>query len=412
MRLTIAHPRQLVWEVINDPAHPLCIIQGLLAYFLYVPGIIVLLTGSQKLEIIGMPISVIVNALLLTLLFNVFIWVGYYISYQPTCGEIKGLRQFRIHVDKSALLIGKVAVATGFALMAFYIFINGGPMRLFMENRVDFQQVPNTGRYLLLGRSGIFAGGTLLLTAYGAQIKKSTDWKNTAGLFGVSLLLLITNVIWRSRILILFPMVVVGLIIHYRLFRFRWRHLPVIITGVSLLLVVFEVAEASLTGAQSVWYSPLVYRPRVENLAVILSEVPSDHPYRWGKPFLALIYPQIWDLVGIEVKTGGTIAEHIVWGSNKPNYSVSGTIVGYLYYSAAYFGIIFGGLCLGITTGIVRTAYINGTIMLGTYSVLLFLTIITIPTSVGWVVRTFGVILIPPLLGLVFLTRAMKRWVD
>lgn len=148
--------------------HPIVLLNGVFSYFIVIPGVYLGMTRNFSVEFpfaFETPEWIFVQTLAICLAMYLSIVVVFErVPVRKTAVQRKAPRW---QADSGLVLtLGVFGFVVGLLSFGYYVFVNGGPVRLLtVIPRTAFQTVPETARYRIFGLMGIFGGVFTAFTA-------------------------------------------------------------------------------------------------------------------------------------------------------------------------------------------------------------------------------------------------------
>jgi hypothetical protein len=427
---TIRHIRR-------DLLHPLVLVNGILTYFILLPGAYFLTTESGyilRTYNLVPPARSLALALGATLALYISVLVAFYgipslserwtkksESTIPLSTRPSALNSSRsilaaavddifARVNFGVLFwLGIAGFIVGIFSYAWYIWVNGGPIRMLtVTPRTAFSVVPNTGRYRVIGLAGIFGGYVTLLCALRSPVERRQCSRFTVGaLVTVAAVAILAAVMTRARMVILIP-AFIGLVYLYSAERISARILVGLGTTIVAVGVGFLAIEGILLGTSGVrgaLRAGLIHRPRLAAFMAVVTRVPAEISYQYGATFLEAVYI---NLPGYP--RYGNLLETIAYGEQTRYRTLSAMLLGELWANFGPLGMIVGGVVYG---AVLRVVYglRNATAALtrGLYPTALVCIVLFLPTNFTWGTRGLVLRLIAPVVTAVIVAYVAQR---
>lgn len=273
-------------------------------------------------------------------------------------------------------------------MYAYYIVLNGGPIRLLtVQPRTAFQVVDETARWRILGLTGIFGGMTTFLVAFRSRVEQG--WRQLplresgalATVVGVALLAAVST---RARMVILIPFLTVLLYV----FSADLIGRRALIGGGSLVFVAgvgFGIAEAIFLGTStSSLLEAIVHTPRLQVLMATVARVPAEYGYQYGA---TLLRATLLEWPGMPMRTGNFL-EVVAVGTDYKHRTFSGMMPAEMWLNFGLLGnlafaVLYGaGLKLTYSMRDAPNALVRGAFPFAFVGVLLLL-----PTNLTWAIK-------------------------
>lgn len=398
--------------------HPLVLTNAILVYYVLAPAGYLLGT-RDFLPWLGEGIKALAPALGVLLVMYVLVLIVFYLSRSAlerpiASGEIVSIKA-RPH-PKTLFTVGLIGFTFGLAAYLYYVFVNGGFVRMFtVQARLGFQTTPNTGRYRILALAGIMGGfvTTWIALRPALENRRIGDNRGTFALMAVvSAVTLFAMVSTRSRMLIIIPFLFAFIYI-FTLGRIPTHYVIGIGVTVFGAVISFSVIEAIVTGTNATLLSGLIHTPRLENFLAIVVRVPNEYPFQWGRTFLRLPIGD-WSSRGSVLY--GNQVELITIGRPWENHSSSAMWPGELWLNFGLVGVLIGGALYGGALAVVDTIReqlttpTNGlrysfvptgkAFKRGFYPSVLLSVVLILPTNISFVIQSIWLrLLVPPVLA-------------
>lgn len=402
-------------HVRDDIFHPLVLVSGVLFYYVLVPGTYLFTTGQYVWpDVNARPhraLLVSTLALFLTYLVILFAYRRFELS-ESTLWSVSLPNRETIDPDTLGWL-GLLGFAAGIAFYLYYVFVNGGFVRLVsVTPRTAFQTVPDTGRFRLLATAGMYAG---LITVYlGARPRVERGALSRTGLgllVALAAISLFVAVSFRSRMNIA---VISAYLLIYVYTADVVSTRTVLGAGVAVVLfgLTFTFIEHSIVGQADLakLFRGFVDTIRLEVFTAIVQHVPGELPYQYGATFLYALHVQ-WP--GMPLRYG-EYAQLIVNGHNRQNVTFPAMMFGELWMNFGAVGLLAGGGLFGATLKVVyqvrRRA--GGYLARGLYPLALLSVISAMPTSIEWAIKSMVFRLFVPIGLAVLVAYGYRQFVE
>ncbi|MCF2165494.1 O-antigen polysaccharide polymerase Wzy [Halobacterium salinarum] len=323
--------------------------------------------------------------------------------------KIRGIN-FNISRSDSRFLFfaGLLWIALGLTGYLLYVWLNGGFVRLLTVNRALFQTVPNTQRYKILAWVGLWGGLPLVVPSAHELYENIDGRQRRLFIYFVSILVLLVLVItfsFRGRLKAAYPMAYILLYLHYRIYKISFKQFGLIAALGAISIGGFTFIEYIIGGGNAslrLIINGLIYRVRFEPLVAVITEASIERPFQLGTTF---INGGMWYDVGITPL--GERIELIVTGEDLPGFTIGATVIAELYLNYGIVGVLLGAPIYGFLLKVIWSTLLESDnyIVKGIYPAMLFISLAIVPTSIGWVLRNFVMIVLPPII----LTLAVRR---
>lgn len=379
--------------------HPIILFNGIITYYVIVPAAYILATGNGYFARITTTDTVFAVLSVVTISYAAAIY-GFQRASSPRLSQKitpSVLLSERDAPSHRLRLLGLLGFTVGLLSYTYYIIVNGGPVQMFtVQPRTAFTTVPETGRWRVLGLTGIIGGYVTILTSHH---QKATHGRltiyNVLLLATVCTLTVASTVLTRARMMILLPLLILVIYL-YNTNTITDRQMVGTAIGVGSLVLVGGVAESLLVGNGNIMVllDSFVHRVRLEIMAGIITQVPSQHPYGYGETLLRA--PMInWP--GMPLRYGDQ-AEIIMIGENRKYTTMSGMLVGELWLNWGILGVIGGSLGYGGLLGLVyQFRNSSNYLVSGSYPIVLVTAVLLWPTNIAWATKSLVLRLIAPL---------------
>lgn len=376
--------------------HPLVGVSACLAHFVYVPATYLALTGPPvRAYTYAHPWWTLTRTVALCTAVYLLAVAAFHWTDAP--GLTAGRRLNDVD-ERLVRYLGVAGFLVGLASLAYYVALNGSVARLLtVTPRTAFQTVPDTGRYRLLGYTGLFGGFAAVFAASYRRVAARTlsPWL-AALLAAVAGTTLGAAVLTRARMTMLLPAAFL-LVYLYAADRVDERHLAglgaaVFAFGVSFTYLEYTVLNGGRTEMVS---EAAVHTARLEVLMAVVDAVPGQYPYQRGQTFVRAL------LVGAE-DAGLRYGDHLdllVAGRNRPAITLSAMYVGELYLNFGAPGALVGGALYGAALKVVSQfrAASESALVRGAYPFFLVGVVALFPTNVSWALKGVALRVFAPL---------------
>ncbi|WP_458189880.1 hypothetical protein [Haladaptatus sp. NG-WS-4] len=401
----------------EDFFHPLALVGGIVTYYILTPGLYLLATGNFRLEHPSGAYATLLAAVCVLAATYVAIVAGYRLSDSKSNALITRLINHRpirsdggrfisinakkgteIDVCRGLVWVGSLAIVVGVISYLYYVFVNGGFIRLLtVRPRTAFQNVPNTGRYKLFATAGIYAGTIVALVGMRPKIERRTLSKFERVAITVLIpFVLMVAISFRSRMNIA---IIGGFLI---LYFYSAKRIPErIIVGATAALVVFGLSfsfvERVITSGEislALLIEPFVSNIRLEIIMEVIREVPRAHPYQFGST--------LWWIIPSGVPWApprmGNQIESIIFGTSRDTYTAPALFVAEMWLNFGLVGTLLAGAIYGALLNVVHEAqkYLNSPLTRGIQPLVLLTVLSALPTSFEWSIRSMGFRLVFP----------------
>lgn len=389
----------------NNTFNPILLFFGIVTYFYIIPAIYLYMTSNYAWHS-EIPNRDILVALLVVLLFSTLVFISY--LHFP---EIK-VHWMRPHIDQSdsryIFFSGLLWILIGLVSYILFVLLNGGFASFLTGNRA-LQTVPNTQRYKILAWAGLWSGLPLIILSSHKLFKNMNKRQGRLFVYFIGLLVLvviIATISFRSRLKAAYPISYIILYIHYHIYKISFKQFGLIAALGAICVGSFTFIEFIIGGGNAslrLIVNGLIYRVRFEPLVAVITEPSIERPFQLGTTF---INGGMWYDVGI-MPLGDRI-ELIVTGNDLPGFTIGATVIAELYLNYGIVGIllfapIYGFLLKAIWSTLLES---DNHIVKGIYPAVLFMSLAMVPTSIGWVLRNFVMVVLPPII----LTLAVRRF--
>lgn len=414
----------------HDLLHPVVLVNGIMAYFVLIPATYFLATGMQTVPAkYGLIHPTRALAVALVVLFGMYIVILAAYRWGPW-GQ-PSPRNTRSRFDVSAvgdafadtnpgvlLVIGLVGFSIGLLVYGYYVFANGGLVRLLtVTPRTAFQITPNTYRFRLLGLMGVVGGWVTVLCALRPALERrqSVFASLRQSPRAIALAAVVTSITMfvavstRARMVILVP-ALIALVYGHTAGWLSQRTLvgvgAVIVTiGVSFSAIESILNGYTIAGIIHVFVRGVVQVPRLALFMVLIERVPSEVSFMFGATIPEAFYI---DLPGDP--RYGNVVERIATGTDKDTHFASAMLPGELWVNFGPVGILVGGVVYGAA---LRWAYRlrEATVPLvrGVQPALFVCILLLWPTNLTWGLPNLFVRILVPVLVAVIAALIIQR---
>ena len=381
---------------------PLLFVTGVFAYFVLAPAVYLTFTRDFAYGHADAGVK-LAHALVVLLVAYLALLVGY-AFIRRLLGESDLVTLERPAIDSRVLLVlGLAGVAVGAVAFAYFVLVNGGFTRLMtVKPRTAFQTVPETGRFRLLGLTGVFGGWlTVWIALYPVVDDPERSLLSRPGLLlaGSLGLVLAFAVLSRERLKILY-IVVFSVSYAATTSRVDVRQLAVYGAGLVLFGVSFTAVEQAAIGSArfaDLFHS--VLNPlRLEALMEVVAAVPEERPYQGGATYLKTFLVDR----GAGTTAYGDQVELILRGRNVEAIGFSAMIWGEMWLNFGAAGVLLGSGFYGAAIGAVAWFQRNAATpaFRGLSAVLVATVAVAIPAASTWISKVlFTQTLLPVLLA-------------
>lgn len=381
----------------NNTFNPILLFFGVVTYFYIIPAIYLYMTSNYAWHS-EIPNRDILVALLVVLLFSTLVSISY--LYLP---EIK-VYLIKPHINQSdsryIFFAGLLWILIGLVSYTLFVSLNGGFASFLTGNRA-LQTVPNTQRYKILAWAGLWSGLPLIIPSSHELYKNMNKRQGRLFVYFIGLLVLVVIIAtfsFRSRLKAAYPIIYFLLYFHHQINKISFKGFGVIAALGAIGVGGFTLIEYIIIGKNTslqLLINGLIYHLRFEPLIAVITEFSREPSFQFGTTFL---YGGIWYDIG--VTSLGDQIELILTGRNQPGFTISATVLGELYINYGMIGILFFGAVYGFLLKTIKTTLLesDNNVSKGLYPAILFITLAVVPTSIGWVLRNFVMVVLPPII--------------
>ena len=373
------------YYVREDLLHPFVLLTGILAYFVLLPAAYLLVTGEFRYGL-----SEPHTALLLAVgvFFGIYLIALWAFIRTPVPDWLVDQLPNQRHDTTLLALFGGIGFVAGLAMYAYYVFLNGGPVRLFtVQPRTAFQIVDETARWRILGLTGIFGGMTTVLVAFRSRVEQG--WRHLSPressvlvtVVGVALLVAVST---RARMVIIIPFLTVLVYV----FSAGLISRRTVVGGGALVFVAgvgFGIVEAVLLGTGNAsLIGAVVHTSRLQVLMATVARVPAEYGYQYGA---TLLRATLLEWPGMPMRTGNFL-EVVAVGTDYKHRTFSGMMPAEVWLNFGLLGniafaVLYGaGLKLTYSMRDAPNALVRGAFPFAFVGVLLLL-----PTNITWALK-------------------------
>lgn len=387
----------------RDLFHPLVLVTAIMTYYVLLPAV-GLLTGTRLRFETAHANLVVELAFALVVIFASFLLVigAFRRTDFTTRTETVAakLRTVERTIDTNALvLLGLFGFVAGLVCYLYYVFANGGFVRLAtVTPRTAFQTVPNTGRFRVLGMAGLYAGLFTVFTAVRGRFERGLlargGYLLLAGLFGV---VMVAAIFLRGRMGILIP-AAYGL-----LYLQTSRHVPrrwIVRGGATVFAfgIAFSSLETLFRAGGSFFRSLFMSLFQVvylETIMIVIRDVPIEYPLQWGGTFLWVL---MWRFPWLPPNYA-THMELVVWGTTKKHITLPAMMYGELWLNFWFVGVLVGSLVIGaLLKAIYQARDAEGYLAEGLYPLALLIIMTAITSSIEFAITSVFIRMVAPVL--------------
>jgi oligosaccharide repeat unit polymerase len=387
----------------RDLFHPLVLVTAIMVYYVFLPSV-GLLTGirlrfenahTHLVTELAVALAVIFASFLLII--GAFHRTDFTKRTQTVASKLRTTERI---IDMNVLvLLGLLGFVAGLVCYLYYVFVNGGFVRLAtVTPRTAFQTVPNTGRFYVLGMGGLYAGLFTVFTGLRRRFERGVLARGGYLILGgMFVVVMVAAILHRGRMGILLPAAYVLLYLQTS------RHVPTKwIIGGGGVVFVFGIAFASfeaLFRAGGSFFNLLVRSlfqvSYLETIMIVFRDVPSEYPLQWGGTFLWIL---MWRFPRLPPNYG-TQMELIVWGATKKNITLPAMMYGELWLNFWFIGVLVGSVVIGaLLKTIYQTRAVERYLADGLYPLALLIVMTAITSSIEFAITSVFIRMVAPVL--------------
>lgn len=377
--------------------HPIVVLNAIVTFYIVGPAWKLTLTGDYKLGHANPDGQLAQTLTVIILSYFGILWAYRRTQSDSTLPAV--LPKWRGIDHRTLFFLGAFGFGAGVLFYLYYVFVNGGFVRLVTITPRTAFTGPDTARFKFLGYAGLFAGMISMLTAYRPRIVRGDlDTRDYAILGGVLIVTFLIVISLRSRMNIVVPAAYL-LLYTEGTGRLPRRHLvaagAVLFTfgvGYTFIESLFSAREAN---PALLLIGGVLSTARLELLMDTITRVPEAYPYQYGATFLRSL--GIW-WPDAPMAYGNQL-ELVVYGEDRPNLSFPAFMLGEFWLNFGLLGVLAGSAVFGWALKTVSSLrhLTHSTIAMSVYPVL-FLGIITAyPTSLSWAFRSVWIRIVLPI---------------
>lgn len=396
LMFTVGVARTTVRYVREDLLHPLVLLNAVLTYFVLVPAAYLLWTG-EFLYGLTTPYATLLWALGVFALIYVIALSAFVRT--PSEWSVSSTRSVSAEVDPRLLaLLGGAGFVAGIAMFAYYVLVNGGPIRLLtVQPRTAFQTVPETARWRILGLAGVFGGMATVLTAYRARVegvRRPLTRRDRALLISVVGIAVAVAVSTRARMVIAIPCLAVLLYVYSADLISRRA-----LVGTGSVAIVgaagFGLVEGVVLGQSRSLVESLVQTNRLQVFMATIVRVPEEVGYQFGA---TLLRATMLEWPGMPMRTGNLL-EIIAVGNDWKARTFSGMMPAELWLNFGLVGVLVFAVLYGVGLRVVygmRDA--DDPLVRGAFPFFFLSVLLLLPTNLTWALKSLAVRYLLPIL--------------
>ncbi|WP_129115513.1 hypothetical protein [Halegenticoccus tardaugens] len=392
----------------EDLFHPIVLVNVIMLYYIIGPAWFLLFTNKYHF---GESLNDPSGSLTLTLgiaFLTYCVIVGVYSRTSPRTQSYSRSNRFfpdTDDIDRRVLFgLGVIGFLTGIFTYLYYVFVNGGFIRLLTITPRTAFAAPDTARFSFLAYAGIMAGMVTIFLAYRPEIRRDNltkfDYYVLAAILSITFAIVLSL---RSRMNLVIPAA------YILLYAEDTDQLPrsYLIGGAAALFTVgmsytmFEAIFADRGAHLMMLVSQgLIDTIRLEVLMHVIDAVPSSHPYQWGATFVHTLGIR-WE--GMPASYGNQLQE-IVIGQQRDYITFPALMLGELYLNFGALGLFLGGGIFGYVLKVVHHMRTQARTWLSRgISPLILLGIVSmLPTSIAWGVKSIWLRVVVPVTLAIF----------
>lgn len=407
----------------RDLLHPIVLVNGIMAYFVLVPATYFLATGMAAVPArfgLTNPERALTVALVVLLGMYVVIFVAFRRTSRYETTAVGGTLAGVFNDTNSSVLLatGLAGISIGLLIYGYYVFANGGLIRMLtVTPRTAFQTAPNTYRFRLLGLGGVFGGWATILCALRPALERreSTVLSIRQSFPIITLATVVTSITMfvavstRARMVILVPALIV-LVYGHTAGWFSQRILVGVGSVVVMIGVSFSVFESLLNGytiigIMKTLIHSIVHIPRLTLVMVLTERVPDQASFLYGATIPEAFYI---DLPGDP--RYGNVVEFIATGTDKEGHFASAMFPGELWLNFGPVGILVGGVIYGmVLQWTYRLRESTNSLVRGIQPIVFICVLLIWPTNLTWGISNLFVRVLMPVLVAIAATLVIQR---
>jgi hypothetical protein len=376
--------------------HPIVVLNAIVAFYILGPAWKLTLVGGYWTSHAN-PGGQLAQALaVIGLSYVAILWAYRRTEFKPRLTAL--VPKWRNLNHRMLYVLGLVGFSAGVLFYLYFVFVNGGFIRLLTVSPRTAFTGAETARFKFLGYAGTFAGLATVLSAYRPRVVKA-DLDDRDRVF-IGALIVITFLIaisLRSRMNIVVP---AAYLLLYAESTDRLPRRQLVTAGAVVFLfgVGYTFIESLVSSREAnlglILLGGLFNTLRLEILMKTISQVPGAHPYQLGATFLRS-FGIVWP--GAPMGYGNQL-ELIVIGEDRPHLSFPAFMLGEFWLNFGLIGVLLGSAVFGWALKAVYSLrrLTRSPIAMSLYPLLFLGIIAAYPTSISWVFRAVWIRIVVP----------------